>query len=183
MLFNAIEFAARAHRGQWRKTTRVPYVVHCANVGRILARYRFPEYLVAAGFLHDVLEDTSTSFAELCDAFGLRVATLVQAVSNTDRTQGWDVRKYHAIQRLTTAPIDVVILKAADQLDNLQSLRNEQDMFGPAVWQLLGTPKAAEQWYFRELDVIFADRLLTDPERLLRLEFHQEAVRTFADAR
>jgi (p)ppGpp synthase/HD superfamily hydrolase len=58
MIFKAIEFAAKAHAGQYRKGTKIPYICHPMNVCQILASLKCSPEVMAAGILHDVLEDT-----------------------------------------------------------------------------------------------------------------------------
>lgn len=77
----AINFAAMAHNGQTRKSTSIPYISHPFAVGMILQKMKYAEEVIAAGILHDTLEDTSTMFDDLVEHFGIRVAKLVLATS------------------------------------------------------------------------------------------------------
>ena len=65
MIFEAIAFATRAHSGDYRKGTRIPYIIHPLHVAKILIESECPEHVVAAGILHDTLEDTRVTFAEI----------------------------------------------------------------------------------------------------------------------
>ena len=60
-----MRFAARAHAGQLRKSSETPYFEHVAAVALVLDRMGFPEDVVIAGLLHDVVEDTVTTFEEI----------------------------------------------------------------------------------------------------------------------
>jgi (p)ppGpp synthase/HD superfamily hydrolase len=60
-LFDAIEFATRAHEGQFRKGTRIPFIIHPLSVAKLLIEREFSEEVVIAGLLHDTLEDARTA--------------------------------------------------------------------------------------------------------------------------
>ena len=117
MLFEAIEFAAAAHRGQYRKASRVPYIVHPLGVMRILIAGGAEEELAAAGVLHDVVEDTEVTPDQLLARFGGEVSRLVLAVSEPDKSLAWEERKLHTLEFLAhQARPDEVLLALADKL-------------------------------------------------------------------
>src|SRR5690606_6920338 len=70
LIRRAIRFAEQAHRGEKRKGTESPYFVHPVAVATLLAHVQAPDELIAAGFLHDVVEDTDVTVAELRTEFG-----------------------------------------------------------------------------------------------------------------
>ena len=74
----AIIFAAKAHHNQKRKGTDIPYITHPFAVGMLLQKEKCSEEVIAAGILHDTLEDTETTFEDLTEAFGVHVANLVR---------------------------------------------------------------------------------------------------------
>ena len=78
----ALGFVNCAHRQQKRKYTGEPYVVHCEGVARIVAEYTSDAEVIAAATLHDVLEDTEVTPAEMQNAFGQRVTLLVIEVTD-----------------------------------------------------------------------------------------------------
>jgi GTP diphosphokinase / guanosine-3',5'-bis(diphosphate) 3'-diphosphatase len=75
MIFEAIGFAAKAHHGQFRKGTKLPYIIHVMNAMRTVYEMTEDESLMAAALLHDVVEDTEISLEELEKQFGSRVAS------------------------------------------------------------------------------------------------------------
>src|SRR5690606_22449361 len=91
----AFDWAAVWHAGQTRKYPNavVPYMSHVAGVAAILARHGFAEEVVAAGALHDVLEDCGVSYDDLVAKFGAVVADLVRHVSEEDKSLSWEDRK------------------------------------------------------------------------------------------
>jgi guanosine-3',5'-bis(diphosphate) 3'-pyrophosphohydrolase len=70
MTHAALEFALERHAGQLRDGDHAPFVLHPLEVGALLSAAGYPEYVVATGVLHDVLEDTDTDAAELEILFG-----------------------------------------------------------------------------------------------------------------
>ena len=97
MVEKAIVFAAKAHDHQKRKGTDIPYITHPFAVGMLLQKEKCSEEVIVAGILHDTLEDTETTFEDLTEMFGLRVANLVQAASEKDKSLPWEVRKQQTI--------------------------------------------------------------------------------------
>ena len=71
MVEKAIIFAAKAHKNQTRKGTDIPYITHPFAVGMILQKAKCSEEVIAAGILHDTLEDTETTFKDLTEVFGV----------------------------------------------------------------------------------------------------------------
>ena len=82
-IHDAIIFAAKAHEGQRRKGTDIPYITHPFEVAQILMEAGCDETLIIAGLLHDTLEDTEVTAAEIEEQFGPEVLALVD--SDTQR--------------------------------------------------------------------------------------------------
>ena len=80
----AYDFARRAHEGQ-RRHSGQPYFSHVVEVAKTLAKMRLDREAVAAGLLHDVVEDTKITPAQLEEAFGAGVARLVEGVTKIGR--------------------------------------------------------------------------------------------------
>ena len=94
----AKDFAIKAHNGQIRKSDpEKPMIVHPINVAQILKQYEFDEFVVAAGYLHDVVEDTSYELKDIKDIFGEDIASLVCGASEPDKSLSWEERKQHTI--------------------------------------------------------------------------------------
>jgi (p)ppGpp synthase/HD superfamily hydrolase len=88
----AVRLAAKAHQGQLRKFTDIPYFTHPVGVALILAQYGFSEELIAAGLLHDTVEDSDLSIEDIKSRFGLKIAGIVEGCSEPDKTQEWYYR-------------------------------------------------------------------------------------------
>ncbi len=134
LIFKAIEFAAKAHRGQFRKTAPVPYIIHPIRVGCMLLEAGRPEEEAVAGFLHDTVEDTPVTLQDIEKEFGEKIAELVSAVSEPDKGASWEERKKHTVESLQTAAVEVLFITCADKLDNLLSMKEDRERHGEKVW-------------------------------------------------
>lgn len=124
LVTRAAEFAARAHTRHRRKDVdQTPYINHLAHVARLLAEAGCDANLVAAGYLHDTIEDVQISHATLVEVFGQDVADLVLAVTD-DKKLRWQKRKKAQIDGAANATPRVAALKLADKISNLYSLRD-----------------------------------------------------------
>jgi (p)ppGpp synthase/HD superfamily hydrolase len=124
LVTRAAEFAARRHVGQTRKgAAREPYVNHLAEVASLLAATaEAPDAdLVAAGWLHDTVEDTGTSREEIEQLFGRRVAELVAEVTD-DKSLPKAERKRLQVEQAPHKSPGARTLKIADKISNLHSL-------------------------------------------------------------
>lgn len=130
----AREFAVERHRGQVRKGDGRPFITHPAAVARILRRHGMPGEVVAAGFLHDVLEDTPTPVQELERRFGRRVASLVREVTEPDKSHPWEFRKRAYLAHLRRASRGALAVSCADKLHNIGSLIAAYRREGPVVF-------------------------------------------------
>lgn len=158
MLDTAIELAARAHRGQLRKGTDVPYIAHPFGVGLILARAGYDEEVIIAGILHDTVEDTDVTLERVEETFGARVAAIVRGCSEPDKDLPWEDRKHHTIEQLATASIEVQAVTCADKLHNVRSLMAALREEGPGVWARFNRGREQQAWYYRGLAEVFRRR-------------------------
>jgi hypothetical protein len=122
-------------------------------VAEILDRFRRADDVVVAGFLHDVIEDAGVTSDELAEVFGSRVAALVQAASEPDKSLPWRERKEHTLAQLKSEEdADVIALVAADKLDNIRSLTETLRHDGSrATWALFNAGRRDQQWYYRKM--------------------------------
>ncbi|MGB8001211.1 MAG: HD domain-containing protein, partial [Anaerobacillus sp.] len=97
----AIEASALAHDGQYRKQSSLPYLSHPVTVGFYLIESGSAEEVIAAGILHDVIEDTPLNFDDLKAEFGEKIASLVLECSEPDKSLEWEKRKQHTVKELS----------------------------------------------------------------------------------
>jgi (p)ppGpp synthase/HD superfamily hydrolase len=123
-LKSALDWAAVWHKAQLRKYPKaeIPYVSHCAGVAVTLARHGFDDAVVAAGALHDVMEDCGVTHDELAKRFGGKVADLVRDVSEQDKSLSWEERKARYIEHFATKRWEAQAISLADKLDNFRSI-------------------------------------------------------------
>lgn len=125
LLMKAYVFAAKAHKGQTRRTGE-PYLQHLLEVTNILANMRLDEISIAGGLLHDVLEDTDTVYPELKSLFGKEITDVVESLTKIsalhladEERQGENIRRiFHAMLE----DVRVILIKMADRLHNMRTL-------------------------------------------------------------
>jgi (p)ppGpp synthase/HD superfamily hydrolase len=179
-LYDAIELAARAHHNQVRKGTEVPYIVHPLAVAGLLIRAGCPEHMVIAALLHDVVEDTAVTLAEIRSQFGRDVAELVLALSEPDKKAVWEDRKAHTIEYLEKqANDDVMLVALADKLDNIRAIREGLESGGERFWERFNRPREKQKWYYERLDEIFSARVHREPALTLLSAFRAEVEKVF----
>jgi (p)ppGpp synthase/HD superfamily hydrolase len=164
----ALDHSALWHREQKRKYPglEVPYMSHPAGVALLLARHGFDDEVIAAGALHDVMEDCGVSHPELTQLFGLRVADLVRAVSESDRSLPWEERKRRYIEHFAHESWDAQAISIADKVDNFESILVSSAEYGPdATWRMFKRGRDAQVERFEAMAEIAA-RL--PPHPLLR---------------
>lgn len=172
-VFDAIEFASKAHRGQFRKGTRVPYIVHPIGVMKILIECGADEDTVIAGILHDVVEDTPVTLEEIKKAFGYKVARIVKGASEPEKSEAWEKRKLHTIENLKSAEPNVLIVEIADKLDNIRSIQEDYRRLGESFWNRFNRPKSSQKWYYESLLEVFLSRKDETPCTQLVYEFEK----------
>lgn len=132
LILRAAAFARRAHEGQRRKYTARPYIEHPARVaGRVAAHPRATEAMVAAAFLHDVVEDTPHTLDEIEAEFGPVVSRLVGELTNPSKGSKAPrkARKQADLVHLATVSREAKIIKLLDRIDNLRDMMDAPDGF------------------------------------------------------
>ncbi len=130
----AYVFAEKAHRGQKRKSGE-PYITHPLAVAYYLAEMQFEPAVIAAGLLHDVLEDCDVSRQTIREQFGEEVLVLVEGVTKLEevearvkqeRDRDRDLRELESLRKLLIAMVEddirIIFIKLADRLHNMRTL-------------------------------------------------------------
>lgn len=131
LLEHAFEFASEKHATQKRKTGE-PYINHPIAVAGILAELGMDDVTIAAGFLHDVVEDCGVTYEEMQQRFGADVAHLVEGVTKLKRIQFSTKADKQAenLRKLFLAmagDVRVIIVKLADRLHNMRTIEGHGD--------------------------------------------------------
>lgn len=160
VIHRAVDFATIVHERQYRKDRHrnIPYVSHSAMVAQILAQCGFDPEVVAAGALHDTLEDTYATKEMLQNEFGARVAGLVDAVTEQDKSLPWEERKARYYERLETAPFEALAISCADKTHNLWSLVLYHRQ-GHDVWDIVKRGRAAQIKRMEKIGSLYRERL------------------------
>jgi (p)ppGpp synthase/HD superfamily hydrolase len=123
LIRDALDFATNRHEGQTRDNDSVPFVTHPVEVACLLHEAGYAPEVVAAGVLHDVLEDTEVEPPELEERFGLRVAALVAAVSDDPTIEGHAPRKAALRRQVAVSGDEAAAVFAADKVSKARELR------------------------------------------------------------
>src|SRR5688572_30195042 len=128
LLRRAYAFSALEHKGQVRHSGE-PYLVHPLEVADILADMKLDVVAVAAGLLHDVVEDTLTTPARIAEVFGPEIAHVVEGVTKIGAIpfSSSEERQAENFRKMLLAMVDdirVVLVKLADRLHNMRTLHH-----------------------------------------------------------
>jgi GTP pyrophosphokinase len=195
LICRAFEFAYKLHEGQYRASGE-PYIAHPVAVAGLLRDLGGSSVMIAAGFLHDVVEDTDVTAQEIESRFGVEVRRLVEGVtklskfnfsSKTER----QAENFRRMFLAMAADIRVIVVKLADRLHNMRTLehlnRDKQrsialetrEIFAPLAnrlgigrfkWELEDLAfKYLEPEAYRETQALVAERRSDREERLTKV--------------
>src|SRR5215470_19934729 len=125
LIERAYEVAARYHANQSRKSGD-PYITHPLAVATILAELGMNHETLCAALLHDTIEDTPYTLAELRRDFGDEIASLVDGVTKLDKVKYGEAAQAETVRKMVVAmarDIRVLVVKLADRLHNMRTLR------------------------------------------------------------
>jgi len=125
-LADAYRFSEAAHKGQTRQSGD-PYISHPLAVAEILAGWHLDGQALMAALLHDVMEDTSVTKAEISDTFGKPVAELVDGLSKLDKiefqsAEDAQAENFRKMLLAMARDVRVILIKLADRLHNMRTL-------------------------------------------------------------
>ena len=152
LIRKAWDFCVKHHEGQMRASGE-PYIVHPLEVAEVLAEMKMDATAIAAGLLHDAVEDTPATSEEIEAGFGDQVAHIVEGVTKIDKIQfaNREDRQAENVRKMLLAMVSdvrVVLIKLADRLHNMRTLqhldpdrqeaiaRETQDIYAPLAHRL-----------------------------------------------
>ena len=162
----ALYFAAERHDGQYRKGGRVPYIVHPVQVALGVCAYTDDEEIIAAAFLHDVLEDCAdVSIGLLQKEFNDRIAQMVSEVSlvEGEKYATWKEKKEAYLTKIKKASKGALIIVAVDKMNNLRAYFDALRERGDAVARYFGGTPDEYRWYYTEIGTILMSTLGEHP--------------------
>ena len=169
----AIRIAVFAHGGKTRKGDNLPYIIHPFMVALKLAKYNFPETVIAAALAHDVLEDTDYPEKKLRAELGDGVLQIVKAVTNDD-SLSWEEKKKNYVKTVRNGPDGAKAIAVADKIHNLESLLIAYAEQGPELWKKFNRGKEQKLWFENEvlkmLKETWQHPLIDEYENLLKQE-------------
>jgi (p)ppGpp synthase/HD superfamily hydrolase len=136
---SALRFARRVHLGQYRKQTGDQFVEHPIAVAQLLTESGYDGSLIAAAYLHDVVEKTDVQLEEIRERFGPGVAALVDCLSEDADIDGYAERKRALRRGILEAGGDPVVIYAADRVANMRDWHRVAPEDRPACGERLGT--------------------------------------------
>jgi guanosine-3',5'-bis(diphosphate) 3'-pyrophosphohydrolase len=180
LLHKAYAFGAFEHKGQVRRSGE-PYFIHPLEVADILADMRLDPVAIAAGLLHDIVEDTPNTIEKVRELFGEQVAHVVEGVTKLSTLQfsSSEERQAESFRKMLLAMVDdirVILVKLADRLHNMRTLHHlpeerrlriaqeTRDIYAPIAHRL-GMSKLKN-----ELEELAFQHLETQGYHTLRLE-------------
>ena len=152
LIRKAWEFCVQHHAGQMRASGE-PYIIHPLEVAEVLAEMKLDATAIAAGLLHDSVEDTPATNEEIAAEFGDQVAHIVEGVTKIDKIQfaNREDRQAENVRKMLLAMVSdvrVVLIKLAERLHNMRTLehlkpdrqeaiaRETQDIYAPLAHRL-----------------------------------------------
>ncbi len=137
----ALEMAREAHAGQVRNASGGrPYIDHPLAVAEHLSQHLSGEEVLAAALLHDVVEDSELTVADVRDRCGERVAEIVAALTDDESIDPYEARKTEHRGRVEAAGDEAIAIYAADKLTNVSMLRDAYREEGETVEEELKVP-------------------------------------------
>jgi GTP diphosphokinase / guanosine-3',5'-bis(diphosphate) 3'-diphosphatase len=170
LIIRAYQYAESAHEGQYRKSGD-RYFSHPVEVAKILIKMQMDSSTIAAGLLHDVLEDTPNSYEKMKSEFGVEIAELVEGVTKLTKMSfdSQEEKQAENLRKMFVAmakDIRVVLIKLADRLHNMRTLKYQSDdkkkekaretleIFAPIAHRL-GISRI--KWELEDLSLLYMD--------------------------
>ncbi len=170
LIIRAYQYADSAHEGQYRKSGD-RYFSHPVEVAKILIQMQMDSSTIAAGLLHDVLEDTPNSYEKMKSEFGVEIAELVEGVTKLTKMsfESQEEKQAENLRKMFVAmakDIRVVLIKLADRLHNMRTLKFQSDdkkkekaretleIFAPIAHRL-GISRI--KWELEDLSLLYMD--------------------------
>ncbi|MDD2505084.1 MAG: HD domain-containing protein [Bacilli bacterium] len=148
----ALNFAIKAHEGEFRKDEPDrPYILHPMIVGDILKYHNFDDNVVAAGYLHDVVENTGYSIEDISRLFGGDIASLVMTATYPTGFESWHDKRKYKIKLSKDLPVRNKAIILADQIANIEEHRIVSDKKGYIDFSNYQAGYDDQKWYIESM--------------------------------
>lgn len=164
MVNKAKEYACLMHKGQVRKGKETPFTNHLDEAFEIAQSLTNDEVILAATYLHDVVEDTPATIEDIRELFGDEVAYYVNLETEDKREHlssrdTWRIRKEEQLKNLNnhkTKELTIIVL--ADKLANTNEMVNDYKMVGDELWKRFNNNNVDELgWYYQSMAKIIGE--------------------------
>jgi (p)ppGpp synthase/HD superfamily hydrolase len=179
----AIKFAIKTHeiyQKQKRKGKDVAYITHPLTVGIILAGVKASDDVVAAGILHDTIEDSikekKVTWKMLKKRFGTITADSVLSVTEKNKNLSWEGCKKEALDDIHKFSHNALLVKSADLISNVSEILDDHQKVGDSVFKRFNRPKCRVLWYYITAIEIISKRWKNNP-LLQDLKYLKKALR------
>lgn len=165
----ALVVAARVHKDQIRKGSKVPYISHLVAVASLVRAAGGDDETTVAALLHDSIEDQGVDAADIEEFFGSRVRSIVEGCTDvidpTEERGNADTwaRKQRYLEHLRVEESrDVLRVALADKLHNARETLTDYELFGDEVWERFNVGKDGQLRYYGGLSKAFAGKMKGD---------------------
>lgn len=160
---DALAYASRIHREQFRKGTTTPYVSHLLGVASLALEAGADEDQAIAALLHDAVEDQggASRLADIHGRFGERVAKIVHDCTDAhvEPKPEWRPRKEAYVASLSSKHEDSLLVSLADKTHNARAILADHRIHGESIWDRFTGRKDGSLWYYSALSAAFDARL------------------------
>lgn len=129
LIKKAEDFAVKKHHGQTRKFTGEPYVIHPKQVSDLVAQYGGSPEMIAAAWLHDVVEDCGVKIKKIREKFGDKVAKLVEELTLPPYADKGGKKSDYIAKKMETMSSDGLTIKLCDRLNNVSDFETAHPKF------------------------------------------------------
>ncbi|MEE3343243.1 MAG: HD domain-containing protein [Bacilli bacterium] len=145
----ALKYAIKAFWGQVRKAEpEKDSVLHSLDVAKKLEEYGFDDNVIAAGYLHDVVEDTDYTIEDIRNVFGDDIASLVEGATEEDKSLSWEERKQGTIDRIKNLDLRHKAVVACDKISNTEDLLYLFGRNGKEDYSAFSRGRDKKLWYW-----------------------------------
>jgi (p)ppGpp synthase/HD superfamily hydrolase len=125
----AKQFATKCHKGQLRKFTKEPYIQHPQSVSELVEKFGGSTEMIAAAWLHDVVEDCGIKIKEIKNRFGDQVSKLVDELTLPKEVDISGMKSEYIAKKMETMSTEGLTIKLCDRLNNVSDFENANPKF------------------------------------------------------